>query len=159
MKAAEEFDREEKIIAKNKRAEHDYLITYRLECGLSLAGTEVKSLRAGKCSLQDAYAGFENKNDYNLWIYNLHIPEYEFGNRENHKPKRPRRLLVNLREARKLKTQTAAKGMTLIPTAIYFSGHIAKVEIGVAKAKRKYDKRAAEQKKEHMKEIKKKFKI
>ena len=159
MRSAEEFDRKERTIIKNKRAEYDYLISQRIECGLALAGTEVKSLRAGKCSLQDSYAGFIDKRSYDLWIFNLHINEYEFGNRENHKPKRPRKLLLNHREAIKLKNQTAEKGMTLIPLSLYFSGHLVKVQLGVAKAKRKYDKRASEKEKEDRKEMNIKFRI
>ncbi len=146
--SAEEFERTERLIMSNKRATHDYLISNRIECGIELQGTEVKSLRAGKCSMQDSYAGFQDKRSFELWLYNLHINEYEFGNRENHKPKRPRKLLVNHREAAKLKNQTAEKGMTLIPLRLYFSGHLVKVEIGVGRAKRKYDKRQAEREKE-----------
>jgi SsrA-binding protein len=151
--SAEEFDRTERLIMKNRRATHDYLITQKIECGIVLHGTEVKSLRAGKCSLQDSYAGFVDKKDFELWLYNFHINEYEFGNRENHKPKRPRKLLINHRESAKLKTLTAEKGMTLVPLRVYFSGHLVKVEIGVAKAKRNYDKRQSEKEKESKREM------
>lgn len=158
MKSTDLFERKEKIVAKNRRAEHDYIITSRYETGIQLQGTEVKSLRTGKCSLQEAYAGFKAHKDDELYIFNLHISEYEQGNIQNHEPKRPRKLLMHKREIFKLKRETSEKGMTLVPLMIYFSGPFAKIELGVAKAKRKYDKRHALKEKELKKEMRKKFK-
>jgi len=159
MRSSDTFERKEKVILKNKRAYHDFLISQTIEAGIELKGTEVKAMRQGKCSLQDAYAGFLSKKDYELWLFNMHIAEYEFGNRENHKPKRERRLLVNYREALKMKNAVMEKGMTIIPLSVYFSGHIIKVELGYAKAKKSYDKRDSEREREHEIEMKKKFKF
>ncbi len=152
-------EREIRLISKNRRAYHDYIIAQVYEAGIVLQGTEVKSLRNGKVSLQDAYAGFQYKNDEEIYIFNLHINQYDHGNRYNHEPKRPRKLLLNLREIRKLKAQVAEKGMTIIPLSIYFSGPYVKVELGLAKPKRKYDKRESNKKKETDREIRRKFRI
>ncbi len=158
MRASDIYEREEKTIASNRRARHDYEVVQVLEAGIMLQGTEVKSLRAGKCSLQDAYAGFKSVQEDELWLFNLHINEYEHGNRENHLPKRPRKLLVNAREARKLHTQVNEKGITLIPLSLYFSGHIVKVELGVCRSKKKFDKRESTKERETKREIDRKFK-
>ena len=159
MKLPELAERKQKLVASNRRARHDYLINQSLEAGIVLRGTEVKSLRAGKCSMQDCYASFLDKNSLELYVYNMHIDEYDFGNRENHKPKRERKLLINYREAKKLKTQVMEKGVTLIPLSIYFSGAFVKVEIGLAKAKKKFDKREATKEREQKREIQRKFKV
>jgi SsrA-binding protein len=159
MRSSEEFERSERVIVSNRKARHDYLISSTIEAGILLQGTEVKSLRQGRASMQDAYAGFKSKNDYELWLHNLHINEYDFGNRENHKPKRDRKLLINHKEALKLKTAVMEKGMTLIPLSLYFSGHLVKVEIGIARAKKKFDKRESEKEREQKREIDKKFKF
>ena len=153
MKTEETRERIIKIIANNKKAYHEFTIESKFEAGIVLQGTEVKALRAGKCSLVDSYAGFKAKYDYELWIYNLHISEYDFGNRQNHQPKRDRKLLITHREALKLKNAVMEKGNTLIPLSVYFSGHLVKVTIGLARAKKTHDKREAERKKEHDKEI------
>lgn len=159
MNTVNQQDRAIKIISNNRRAYHDYEIVQRIEAGIVLRGTEVKSLRQGRCSLQDAYAGFLNSQDDELYIINLHINPYDRGNRENHEPKRTRKLLVKKREAIKLKTAVQEKGMTIIPLSIYFSGPYVKVELGFARAKRKYDKREATKQKETDREIRRKFKI
>lgn len=159
MKSTNNQDRPEKLITSNRRARHDFEILQTLEAGIVLQGTEVKSLRQGKCSIQDAYAGFPNPNSHELFLLNFHISPYEHGNRENHEPKRPRKLLVNLREANKLKSAVQEKGLTIIPLKLYFSGPFVKVEIALVRAKRKYDKREETKKKETDKEIRKKFRV
>ena len=152
-----EKDRTIKQIASNRRAYHDYLIVRTVEAGIMLQGTEVKSLREGKCSMQDCYAAFKSHDSLELFLLNLHISPYSHGNRENHEPKRSRKLLVNRNESVKLKTAVSEKGVTLIPLSIYFSGPYIKVEIGLAKAKRKYDKRESVKERETEREIRKKY--
>lgn len=159
MKSTNYQDRSEKLITANRRARHDFEILQTLEAGIVLQGTEVKSLRQGKCSIQDAYAGFPDPNSHELFLLNFHISPYEHGNRENHEPKRPRKLLVSFREALKLKSAVQEKGLTIIPLKIYFSGPFVKIEIALVRAKRKYDKREETKKKETDKEIRKKFRV
>ena len=131
-----------KIAAQNRKARHDYFIEDKLEAGIALLGTEVKSLRAGGCQLTDAYADVEKGE---LWLLNAHIPEYAGGNRFNHAPKRPRKLLVHKRELSKLIGAVEREGRTLVPLAIYFNQQgRAKVELGLAKGKKKFDKRESE---------------
>lgn len=146
-----------KLITSNKRAYHDFFVIQSIETGIVLQGTEIKSIRQGKCSIQDAYAAFPNKENNELYLYNMHIPEYTFGNYANHKPKRPRKLLVKRREANKLRTSVNEKGVTLIPLSVYFSGPYLKIEIGLVKAKKKFDKREDIKAKDVQKEIKRKF--
>lgn len=146
-----------KVITTNKKAQHDFFVVQTIEAGIVLQGTEVKSIRQGKCSIQDAYAAFPNKDNNELYLYNMHIPEYAYGNYSNHKPKRPRKLLVKAREASKLRTAVNEKGITLIPLSVYFSGPYLKVELGLVKAKRKYDKREDIKTRDVQKEIKRKF--
>jgi len=136
----EKGDDSVKIVCRNKRASHDYELTDSLECGLVLQGTEVKSLRAGSASLEDAYAKID---DGELWLIGSDIPEYAEGNRFNHKPKRPRKLLLHRSEIERLVGRTHERGLTLVPTRMYFSGSRsrAKVEIALAKGKDLYDKR------------------
>jgi len=157
MKSSSTFERKEKSILQNRKARHDYEITQVIETGIVLRGTEVKSLREGKCNIQDAYAGFPNNNNNELFLMNLHISPYSHGNRENHDPKRVRKLLVTAREAVKLKTAVSEKGITLIPMSLYFSGPYVKVELGLAKAKKKYDKRETTKERETEREIQRKF--
>lgn len=159
MRASQEFDRKEKLIASNRRVRHDYEIILTVEAGIELQGTEVKSLRAGKCSIQDSYASFKNYDSYELYLLNFHINPYEQGNRNNHEPRRERKLLVTHREAVKLKTAIMEKGMTLVPLSVYFSGPFIKIEIGVAKPKRKYDKRESIKERETEIEIHRKFRV
>ncbi|MCZ6604130.1 MAG: SsrA-binding protein SmpB [Alphaproteobacteria bacterium] len=130
------------VVAQNRKARHDYFIEDNLEAGLVLQGSEVKSLRAGRGSLVDAWAGDKGGE---LWLFNAHIPTYEAANRFNHAPKRPRKLLVKARERDKLLGAVQRQGITLVPLAIYFNARgIAKVDLGIAKGKRKYDKRQTE---------------
>lgn len=152
-------ERKTKLITSNRRALHDYEVVQRLECGIVLQGTEVKSLRTGKANLQDSYAAFPEKNSNEFFIFNLHISEYDFGNIANHKPKRPRKLLVSSREAAKLRVAVNEKGLTLIPLSIYFSGPYVKIELGLVRAKKKYDKREDIKLKDAKLEIDRKFKV
>ena len=127
-----------KIIVVNKRARFDYEISETFEAGLVLQGTEVKSLRDGRVSLQDAYADVQSGEVFRL---NAHINPYDHGNRFNHEPERPRKLLLHKREIKRLIGKTQEKGLTLIPTRMYFTHGKAKIELGLAKGKKQYDKR------------------
>lgn len=127
-----------KLIAQNKKARHDYAIEDVYEAGLVLQGTEVKSLRAGRASLVDAYAHIKNGE---VWLENAHIPEYDQGSWTNHEPRRPRKLLLHRAEIAKLIGKTKESGLTLIPLSMYFKDGKAKVEIALARGKRAYDKR------------------
>lgn len=128
-----------KVITTNRQARFRYEILSTLEAGLALTGTEVKSLRAGKCNLKEGYARIENEE---AWLIGVHIPEYTEGNRFNHEPTRPRKLLISKRQIRQLSQSTNQEGLTLVPLRVYFKGKVAKVEIGVARGKKLYDKRA-----------------
>lgn len=152
------INREEKLIATNRRARHDFTVTSTYEAGIVLQGTEVKALRARECSLQDAHCKFLSKDSLELFLYHFHINPYEHGNIQNHEPKRPRKLLLNFRELKKLKIAVLQKGVTLIPLSIYFSGHLVKIELGLCVAKRKYDKREAKKELEAKREIGRKIK-
>jgi SsrA-binding protein len=128
-------------IAQNRKAFHNYFIDERLEAGIVLSGTEVKSLRQGRATISEAYAGESNGE---LYLFNSYIPEYEAGNRFNHEPKRPRKLLVHRREMGRLLGATQRQGMTLVPLSLYFNPRgLAKVELGVARGKKLHDKRAS----------------
>jgi SsrA-binding protein len=127
-----------KIIAVNKRARFDYHISETLEAGLVLQGTEVKSLREGRVVLKDAYADIQ---DGEVFLVHAHINEYSQGNRFNHDPERPRKLLLHRREIKRLIGKTQERGLTLIPMRMYFARGKAKVELGLAKGKKHYDKR------------------
>lgn len=134
-----------KIISSNRKANFEYEILSRLEAGLVLTGTEVKSLREGRVNLQDSYGRIRNDE---VWIINCHIGEYRFGNINNHEPLRNRKLLLNKREIRKIKQQLLEKGLTLVPLKLYFKGSLIKVEIGIARGKKIYDKRESVKKRE-----------
>ncbi len=127
-----------KVIASNRRARHDYAILDTFEAGLALLGTEVKSLRAGRASLVDSFA---QEKDGEIYLYGLHIPEYAHGTWTNHEPRRTRKLLLNRFEINRLIGKTRESGLTLVPLALYFSDGWAKVELGLARGKRSYDKR------------------
>ncbi len=129
-----------KLIAQNKRARHDYLVEDTVEAGLALTGTEVKSCRAGKVSLTDAYAIVGHGE---AWLLQAHIGPYSHGNRANHEPLRARKLLLHHSEIEKLHVKVAQEGRTLVPLRLYFSHGLAKAEIAVARGKKTYDKRAA----------------
>lgn len=134
-----------KIIATNRKANFEYEILTRYEAGIVITGTEVKSLREGKVNLQDAYGRIINDE---AWIVNSHINEYKFGNINNHEPLRNRKLLLNKKEIRKIRQMLQEKGLTLVPLKIYFKGSLVKVEIGIAKGKKLYDKRESIKKRE-----------
>ncbi len=138
-----------KIIAQNKKARHDYHVLEKLEAGIVLVGTEVKSCRAGGVSLVDAHARVV---DGELWLVGVHIAEYSHGNQFNHPPTRERKLLVHRREVARLRQATEAKGITLVPLALYFSQGKVKVELALCKGKDKHDKREALREKEHDRE-------
>ena len=159
MKTIEITERTHKIISKNRKAFHDFEILQTIETGIILKGTEVKSLRLGQCSLQDSYAAFPDQHDNELYLYNCHISPYEQGNRENQEPKRIRKLLVNHREAVKLRTAVQEKGFTLLPLSIYFSGKFVKVQLGYARSKKKYDKREDVKQRETEREIRRKYRM
>ena len=127
-----------KIISKNPTARHNYTIEDTLETGIVLSGTEIKSVRNGKANLKDSYAGIKNGE---LYIYNLHISPYEFGNIYNKDPLRDRKLLVNKREINKLVGLIKQKGYSLVPLSMYFKGNLVKIELGIGKGKKLYDKR------------------
>jgi SsrA-binding protein len=127
-----------KLIAQNKKARHDYAISDVIECGLVLTGTEVKSLRAGRASLVDAYATVK---DGEAWLHNAHIPEYTQGTWTNHTPRRTRKLLLHKEQILKLVAKTKESGMALVPLQLYFKDGRAKVEIALARGKKSYDKR------------------
>ncbi|MFN4258801.1 MAG: SsrA-binding protein SmpB [Gemmataceae bacterium] len=145
-KADEEFD----VICRNKRAFHEYHILEKMECGLVLTGTEVKSLREGHASLEDAYAKVE---DGEVWLINSDIPEYSRGNQLNHKPKRRRKLLLHRREIAKFAGKASQRGLTLVPLRMYFKEGRAKVELAIAQGKQLHDKRQAQKKAEAQREI------
>ncbi len=125
-------------IARNKQASYRYHLLERWECGLVLTGTEVKSLRGGKAQLKDGYAQVQ---DGEVWLHNVHIAPYEPATRENHTPERPRKLLMHRREIDRLHGKTREKGLTIVPTRLYFKGSRAKVEIALARGKDRFDKR------------------
>ena len=127
-----------KNIIENRKARHEYIFLETLEAGIELKGTEVKSLRAGKGNLNDAFARIENGE---CWLYNLHISPYDFGNRNNHDELRERRLLLHKKEIAKLHAKLKEKGLTLIPRRLYFVGNLVKVELALAKGKKLFDKR------------------
>ena len=135
-----------KIIAKNKRASYDYFLEQKYEAGLALKGTEVKSLRLGKVSLAESYIGIDK--DFEVWIYNMNIAQYEFGNINNHEEARKRKLLLNKQEISEIYHRMKAESMTIVPTMIYFSKGKIKLEIALAKGKKQHDKRQDKAKKD-----------
>ena len=145
-----------KLIANNKKAFHDYFIEDTYEAGIALAGTEVKSLRSGKCSIKEAFVRVENGEVY---VYGMHITPYEKGNIFNKDPLRVRKLLLHRYEINKLKGKIQEKGYTLVPLQVYFKGSLVKVEIGLARGKKLYDKRADIAKKDQRRELEKEFKV
>ena len=140
----------ERLIVDNRRARHDYHLLERVEAGLVLTGTEVKSLRDGRASLQQAYADLRNGE---AWLVGAHISVYEQGNIANHDPDRDRKLLLHKKEAASLAGKVAQRGLTLVPTRLYFKNGRAKVELAVAHGKQLHDKREAKKKADAQKEI------
>ena len=137
----QEFDKK-KIVAENRRARYEYFLDDFYEAGIALTGTEVKSLRFGEGSIAESYA--EVKGD-EVWLVNANVPEFSHGNRYNHEPKRPRKLLMHQREIDKIRNSVSRQGMTLIPLAIYFNARgRAKVELALARGKKLHDKRETE---------------
>ncbi len=129
-----------KIISVNRQAYHDYFVERTIEAGISLVGTEIKSIRDGKVNLRGSYAIARNGE---LWLENAHIAVYEHGNRYNHEPLRNRKLLLHRREIEQLQAKVATKGLTLIPLKLYLKGGKAKIELGLCRGKKLYDKREA----------------
>ena len=140
-----------KVIARNRRARFDYFLDDRFEAGLVLQGTEVKTLRDGKGSLAEAWVKIEKGGD--AWLMQAHIPEYTFGNRNNHDPVRPRKLLLHRRELDKLEHAVASKGVTLVPTRLYFRDGRAKLEFAIGRGKNVADKRQVAAKRDAQREI------
>lgn len=144
-----------KLVANNKKAYHDYFIEEKYECGIALHGTEVKSLRMGKCSIKEAFIRIENAE---VFVYGMHISPYEKGNIFNKDPLRTRKLLLHKSEIVKLAAKQAEKGYTLVPLQVYFKGSLVKVEIGLAKGKKLYDKREDIAKKDQRREMEREMK-
>lgn len=145
-----------KLIANNKKAYHDYFIEETYEASISLHGTEVKSLRMGKCSIKESFVRIEKGE---VFIYGMHVSPYEKGNIFNRDPLRVKKLLLHKGEINKLVGKIAEKGFTLVPLKVYFKGSLVKVEIGLAKGKKLYDKRADIAKKDMRREAEKEFKV
>lgn len=147
---------EKKLIANNKKAYHDYFLDERFETGIELHGTEVKSLRMGKCSIKEAFIRIEKEE---VIIYGMHISPYEKGNIFNKDPLRPKKLLMHKSEIRKLIVKIKEKGYTLVPVEVYFKGSLVKVEIALARGKKLYDKRQDIAKKDMRREAERDFKV
>ena len=145
-----------KLIANNKKAYHDFFIEDTFEAGISLHGTEVKSLRMGKCSIKEAFVRIENGE---VFVYGMHISPYEKGNIFNKDPLRVKKLLMHRYEINKLMGKIKEKGLTLVPLRVYFKGSLVKVEIGLARGKKLYDKREDIARKDQRREAEKEFKI
>jgi len=145
---------EERIAISNRKARHDYEVLESLEAGVVLRGSEVKSLRLGNANLQDSYAYVKGSE---VWLSGMHINPYEQASILNHDPRRERKLLLHKKEIRKLIGKTAEKGLTLVPLKVYFRSGLAKVELGICKGKRSYDKRAAIAKRENEREMRRQF--
>ncbi len=139
-----------KLVAKNRKAYHDYLIFDTYEAGIALTGSEIKSVRANQVSLRDGYALIREGE---VWLENVHIAPYNQANQENHEPRRTRKLLLHRREINRLDGKLREKGLTLIPLSMYLKNNRAKVELGLAKGKRQYDKRVALKEKEARRQI------
>ena len=145
-----------KLVANNKKAYHDYFIDDTYEAGISLSGTEVKSVRMGKCSIKESFIRIENGE---VFIYGMHISPYEKGNIFNKDPLRVKKLMLHKAEINKLIGKTKEKGMAIVPLKVYFKGSLVKVEIGLAKGKKLYDKRQDIAKKDQQREASRDFKI
>ena len=144
-----------KIIAQNKKAYHDYFVDEKYEAGIELFGTEVKSIRAGSVNLKDSYCDFK---DGELFVVGMHVSPYEHGNIFNRDPLRPKKLLMHKKEIIKLGSLVARDSFTLVPLSLYFSGSRVKMEVGVCRGKKLYDKRESEAKRQASREIERNFK-
>ncbi len=142
--------RGDRVVTSNRRAFHDYFIVETIEAGLALTGTEIKSIRDGKATISEAYARFDNNE---LWLVGSHIAPYRHGSYANHEPDRPRKLLVHKRELADLRAQIEQKGMTLVPLRLLLKRGRAKLDLGVARGKKLYDKRAADADREASRDI------
>ena len=145
-----------KLIANNKKARHDYFLEELYEAGVSLHGTEVKSMRMGKCSIKEAFVRMENEE---VFVYGMHISPYEKGNLFNKDPLRPKKLLLHKNEIRSLRQKIAEKGYTLVPVEVYLKGSLVKVKIALAKGKKLYDKRQDIARKDQRREAEREFKV
>jgi SsrA-binding protein len=145
-----EHPAEEKTVVTNRKALHDYFIIDRFEAGIALKGTEVKSLRQSNANLQDGYALIRNGE---IWLIGMHVSPFDKGNINNHDPKRDRKLLLHKQEIRRLIGRVAEKGLTLVPLRVYFKNNIAKIELGIARGKKSYDKREAIKERETKRQI------
>lgn len=146
----------DRTVSTNRRARHDYAIEETFEAGMVLTGPEVKSLRAGRASLGEAYARVDG-DGASVWVENLHIPPYEMADTRGYDPLRPRKLLLHEEEIRRLVGKTAERGLTLVPIKIYFTRGLAKMELGLGRGRRKYEKRQAIAEREHRREIERAF--
>ncbi|RPI16651.1 MAG: SsrA-binding protein SmpB [Ignavibacteriae bacterium] len=146
-----EKERRERVITLNKKAFHDYEISNKYEAGIVLTGTEIKTLRQQKGSIQEAYARVKKGE---VWLIGSNIPEYKYGTFSNHEPLRDRKLLLHNNEIKKITTKLQDKGFTLVPLKLYFSGPYVKIELGLARGKRSYDKREAIKKEEVKRQLK-----
>ena len=144
-----------KLVANNKKAYHDYFIDEKFECGIELFGTEVKSIRSGKCSIKEAFVRIEKGEVY---VFGMHVNPYEKGNIFNKDPLRAKKLLMHRREINRLEGRIREKGLTLVPLQVYFKGSLVKVEIGLARGKKLYDKRADIAKKDQRREVERDYK-
>jgi len=144
-------------ITTNKKALFEYEVIDKIEAGIMLTGTEVKSLRIGKCNLQDSYCRFLNKQNDDLFILQMHINPYEHGNRANHEVRRNRKLLIHHHQAVKWRNAVNERGYTMVPIEIYFVGHLVKVEIALVKPKKKYEKRETIKKRDTDRELRRKM--
>jgi len=145
-----------KILAQNKKAYHDYFIEETYQAGISLVGTEVKSLRAGRCNLRDSFVRIE---DGEAFVHGMHVSPYEHGNIFNRDPVRKRRLLLHKYEIKKLQAAIMQDGLTIVPTRVYLKGGLVKIDIAIAKGKKLYDKRATMAEKDVQREAQKEFKV
>jgi len=145
-----------KLIANNKKARHNYFLEETYEAGIALHGTEVKSLRMGKCSIKESFIRIENGE---MMIYGMHVSPYEKGNIFNKDPMRPKKLLMHRAEIRKLQGKLAEQGYTLVPVQVYFKGGLVKVQVALAKGKKLYDKRQDIAKKDQRREAEREFKV
>jgi SsrA-binding protein len=144
----------DRTVATNRRARHDFAIEESFEAGMVLTGPEVKSLRAGRATLSDAYARVQAEE---VWVENLHIPPYEMADTRRYDPKRPRKLLLHREEIKRLVGKTAERGLTLVPLKIYFTRGLAKMELGLGRGRRKFEKRDAIAERESRREIERAF--
>ena len=145
-----------KPVAQNRKAWHDYFVEEKYECGMELFGTEVKSIRMGKCSIKEAFVRIDKGE---VWVYGMNINPYEKGNIFNKDPLRPRKLMMHRAEISKLDSKIAIKGYTIVPLQVYFKGSLVKLEIGLARGKKLYDKRDDIAKKDQKRELERDFKI